>query len=273
MTMDNQKLSADNPPANEGEPLVSLEGAGIWYRLRSRRSAHLKTAFLQGGTRVGQDKFWALRDIDLECREGQILGVVGRNGAGKSTLCMLLAQILTPDEGRARIRGRVTPLLGLGNGFSQEMSGRDNVYLYGAFLGLNRAQVEAQLPEIIEFSELGKFIDEPIYTYSTGMRARLGFSVAATIEPEIMILDEVLGVGDRRFRVKSKKRIMELLETSKLIVIVSHSEKFLRDTCTHALWLEEGRVRAYGHAGEVLDAYSSESDLAGGDQSPRPVRG
>ncbi|MFT4539633.1 MAG: ABC-type polysaccharide/polyol phosphate transport system ATPase subunit [Planctomycetota bacterium] len=239
----------------EPPPLVELRDVGIWYRLRNRQTQSLKQVLLSGRVKSDSTQFWALRHIDLTCQEGQVVGVLGHNGAGKSTLCMIVARILEPDEGVANIRGKVTPLLSLGSGFHTEMTGRDNIFLNAAFLGISRELIEEKIHDIVEFSELGSFIEEPIYTYSSGMRARLGFSVAAMIEPEIMILDEVLGVGDRGFRQKSQVRIQEMMERSKLIMIVSHSSQFLRRTCTHCLWIDKGRVKAFGEAEEVLEMY------------------
>jgi ABC-type polysaccharide/polyol phosphate transport system ATPase subunit len=198
---------------------------------------------------------WALRHVNLTCHRGQTLGVVGHNGAGKSTLCLVLARILAVDEGKAVIRGHTTPLFGLGTGFNPELTGRANIYLYAAFLGIPRKAIAAKMDEIVEFSELGDFIDEPLFAYSTGMRARLGFSVAAILEPEILILDEVLAVGDRAFRAKSRARIIQMMHQSKLIIIVSHSTEFLRRTCSHCLWLDHGQSLQFGEAGPVLDAY------------------
>ena len=246
--------------AARSEPLVRLENIGIWYRLHRRQTKSLKQQLLSGRVRAESRVFWALRGIDLTCEEGQVIGIVGHNGAGKSTLCRTIARILTPDEGVATIRGKVTPLLSLGSGFHTEMTGRDNIYLNAAFLGLSRSMIEPKVQEIIDFSELGNFIEEPIYTYSTGMRARLGFSVAAMIEPEIMILDEVLGVGDRAFKKKSQARIGEMMKQSKLILIVSHASEFLWSVCTHCLWLDHGRVKDFGETGRVLAEYDASVD-------------
>ena len=250
----------DTPPAVGApdatrEPLVQLDGLGIRYRLATRRRVKWTEMLKTGAGLRGARDLWALRGVDLQCHEGQALGVIGHNGAGKSTLCLVLAQILSPDEGRAAIRGKVSTLLRLDACFNRELSGRDNLELYGAFLGLGRHDLAGRVDEIIEFSELGEFIEEPVGHYSSGMRARLAFSVAATLEPDILLLDEILGVGDRAFRAKSERRIREMMEASRLIVIVSHAIGFLRGVCTHCLWLDHGQVKAYGPADEVLDAY------------------
>jgi ABC-type polysaccharide/polyol phosphate transport system ATPase subunit len=245
--------SCDSSPA-----LVELRGVGVFFRLHARGRLSLRQILRQRRFWQPPPLLWALRGIDLELRAGQSLAIVGHNGAGKSTLCLLLAQILTPDEGSAAVRGQVATLFGLGRGFNPELSGRDNIRLYSAFLAIPRAELGERMAEIIAFSELEEFIDEPVAQYSTGMRARLAFSVATSLQPEILILDEVLAVGDRAFQRKSESRIRALISKSQLIAIVSHQTEFLRETCTHALWLDHGRVRAFGPAPEVLDKYDAE---------------
>jgi ABC-type polysaccharide/polyol phosphate transport system ATPase subunit len=237
-------------------PLVELRDVGVWYELQSKKNS-MKQSLLTGRLRAKPRVLWALRNINVICLRGQVIGVVGHNGAGKSTLCLVLARILAADEGTATIRGKTTPLFGLGTGFNNQISGRANIYLYAAFLGIPRREVDRKVADIIAFSELGDFIDEPIYTYSTGMRARLGFSVAAILEPEILILDEVFSVGDRQFRAKSRNRINQMMKRSKLIFIVSHSTGFLRKTCTHVLWLDHGQQKMFGKVDDVLDAYEN----------------
>jgi ABC-type polysaccharide/polyol phosphate transport system ATPase subunit len=237
--------------------VLEVEDLGIYFHLQSRRRTSIKSLLAGGRVSRAPRVLWALRHVTFTCHEGEVLGVVGANGAGKSTLCLALSQILTPDEGRIRMRGRVSTLLTLGAGFNRDLSGRDNILLNGAFLGISRREIEAKLDEIVEFSELGEFIDQPVRFYSSGMRARLGFSIAAALDPEILILDEVLSVGDRAFRAKSQKRIQELMAASRLIVVVSHATSFLRALCTRCVWLERGRVRGFGPASEVLDAFEA----------------
>jgi len=249
-------------PVGQGEPVVEVDGLGIYFHLQSRRRVSIKTLLMGGGSASPQRKLlWALRDVSFRAHEGEILGVIGPNGAGKSTLCLALSQILIPDEGSLVVRGKVSTLLSLGAGFNRDLSGRDNVLLNGAYLGMRRREIQGRLDEIVEFSELGDFIDQPVRFYSSGMKARLAFSIAACLEPEILILDEVLSVGDRAFQEKSRRRLHELMDQSRLIVIVSHSSEFIRSICTHALWLERGRVRGYGEAKEILDAYEAGTPL------------
>jgi ABC-type polysaccharide/polyol phosphate transport system ATPase subunit len=259
-------------PSAEGVadgPLIQARGLGIWYRLHKRARVSPREFILSGGGRRKAPLLWALRDVSFSCGEGQTIGVIGPNGAGKSTLCLVLARILTPDEGTVSIRGEVSPLLTLGAGFSRDLSGRDNIQLCGAFLGMPRKVMTEKIDQIIEFSELGDFIDEPVRHYSSGMRVRLGFSVAAALDPEILLLDEVLAVGDRSFRAKSQRRLQEMMAQSRLIVIVSHSTGFLRDICTHCLWLDRGRVVEFGEAAPVLNAYEQST---GGVGEPDPSK-
>lgn len=241
-----------------GDPVVELEGLGVYFRLQQRSRMSIRKALLGGGVRRAAPVIWALRDVDFTCREGEVVGVIGANGAGKSTLCLVLSRILEPDLGKVQVRGEVSTLLSLGAGFNRELSGRENILLNAAFLGIARREIARRMEAITEFADLGEFIDQPIRFYSNGMRSRLGFAIATALDPEILILDEVLSVGDRAFRAKSQARIEEMMARSRLIVIVSHATSFLRGVCTHCLWLERGRVRRYGPAGPVLDAYEGE---------------
>jgi ABC-type polysaccharide/polyol phosphate transport system ATPase subunit len=255
--------------APKGRRLIEVRDLGVWFRLHKKKRTSVKSALLSGHLAAKHELLWALRHVSFECHEGQVVGVIGPNGAGKSTLCLALARILTPDEGEVKIHGHVSSLLTLGAGFNRELSGRANIQLYAAFLGISRRMLDAKMEEIIAFSELGDFIDEPVRSYSTGMRARLGFSVVTTLDPEILVLDEVLSVGDRAFRAKSEKRMREMMNQSKLIVVVSHSSALLREICTHCLWLHRGQTRMWGEAGEVLDAYDTE--MGGTDADPADI--
>jgi ABC-type polysaccharide/polyol phosphate transport system ATPase subunit len=238
--------------------VVEVEDLGVFYRLQQRRRVGIKQLLSGRGMGRTAPVIWALRGVSFACHEGETLGVVGPNGAGKSTLCLALSRILEPDEGRVEVRGQVSTLLTLGAGFHRDLTGRENVMLNAAFLGIPRSTIESRMEAILDFAELGEFIDQPIRFYSSGMRARLAFSVAQSLDPEILLLDEVLSVGDRAFRQKSQRRIEELMAQSRLIVVVSHSTAFLREVCTHALWLHKGRLRAFGKAAEVLDAFEAE---------------
>ena len=197
------------------------------------------------GARPGaeQGHFWALRDVDFSIAPGEILGVIGKNGAGKSTLLEVIADIISPDEGAVQVSGRRPTLLTIGAGFERELTGRENIRLNAAYLGFSRKEIDQMVEPIEEFSELGHFLDQPLKTYSTGMTARLGFSIAVHTDPDILLLDEVLSVGDADFQAKSQQRLSEMMNRARAIVVVSHAAGFIEDICTKALWLEKGRVR------------------------------
>ena len=241
-------------------PVIELRDVGLWFRLQHRATRSLRELLTGREPQAAVKTKWALRGVNLTCREGESWGIVGHNGAGKSTLCLVLANILTPDEGVADVRGKVSALVTLGAGISPELTGRENVLLYASFLGIPRETIVANMDEIAEFSELCDALDDPVRTYSTGMRARLGFAVATSLEPEVLILDEVLAVGDRAFQQKSRARMEEMMSKSKCILTVSHSASFVRQVTTHCLWLDQGGVRMVGPTSEVLRAYELASE-------------
>lgn len=210
------------------------------------------------GDRDGRwsQKFWALRGISLTVRPGEVLGVVGRNGSGKTTLLKTLAGILGPDRGRLEVRGRVGCLMSFGVGFNPNLSGRENVFINGSMLGLSRQQLAERLDRIVEFSELGDFIDAPVRTYSAGMRGRLGFSIAIHIDPDILLLDEVLSVGDAAFREKAGSILDRFRAAHKTVVVASHSMKLVEEQCTRAIWLDAGEIRMDGDPAAVIEAYA-----------------
>ena len=200
-------------------------------------------------------KKWVLNDISFEGYAGEILGVIGSNGTGKTTLCRVLGGLLKPDKGSLTINGTVSALLSLGVGFNQELTGRENVYLNGTMMGLSLQQVEEYFDEIHKFSELGDFIDVPIKNYSTGMKIRLGFSIAAMIAPETLVLDETLSTGDLYFQEKSARKLQELMTRARMIIIVTHDMDFVRQKCTRAIWIDKGYVKMDGDPSVVADAY------------------
>jgi lipopolysaccharide transport system ATP-binding protein len=201
------------------------------------------------------EEFWALRDVSFGVRQGESLGLVGHNGAGKSTALKLITRILEPTSGSVRVHGRVAALLELGSGFHPDLSGRENVFLYGALLGFGRRAMQARLEEIVAFAEIGDFIDMEVKHYSSGMYTRLAFAVATSVDPDILITDEVLAVGDEAFQRKCMERIYEFRRLGKTIIFVSHALETVRTLCDQAVWLDHGIVRASGPAGEVIDAY------------------
>jgi len=234
--------------------MLRIQQLGIRFQVRKRKKAtSLRSIFNSQASRT--EDFWALRGLDLECGEGETIGILGRNGAGKTTLCSTIAGILTPDEGRVEVRGRVVPLLSLGVGLNPQLSGQENILLVGSLLGVSQKRLRRLTPEILSFAELEAFADNPVKTYSSGMQSRLAFSIATCVEPDVLLLDEVLSVGDAGFRDKSRQRMQELQERARLVMVVSHSTQLLREVCTRAVWLGEGKVVADGSVDEVLDAY------------------
>ncbi len=203
-----------------------------------------------------REKSWAIRDISFEVNTGETLGIIGRNGAGISTLLRVLADLLEPDEGQITRNVKTASLLTLNLGFMPHLSGRDNAIVSGMLMGLSRKEAIANLEDVISFSELGDAIDDPFRTYSSGMRARLGFGIALTSDPDIILVDEVLGVGDKEFRQKSTREMKEKMQSDKTVVLVSHSESLVREICDRVVWIENGAVIASGEVEDVLTEYN-----------------
>ena len=204
-----------------------------------------------------KDFFVALDNINLEVNEGEILGIIGPNGSGKSTLLRTISGIYRPDKGTVRSSGQITLMAGLGIGFNVNLSGRENVYLYGSILGNSNEVMNGLMESIIDFSGLNGFIDQPLRTYSAGMRARLGFSIASAVNPEILLIDEVLSVGDQEFRERSMNKILEMVEGSRTVVIVSHNFNIMKKICSRLVMIDKGKVTAIGEPEEVIEAYTN----------------
>ena len=202
-----------------------------------------------------KNRYTALKGIDLQVHQGEVLGVIGRNGSGKSTLLRIMAGIYRPDQGQVKVRGATSLLAGVNVGFNQNLTGRENVHLYGSILGHRKEKIDEILPDILEFSEIGEFMDQPLRTYSSGMKARLGIAIASAIEPEILLIDEVLGVGDPQFREKSKKRILDLVKSTGTVVMVSHSFGLMKEICDRVVLVDKGGIVCVGEATEVIAAY------------------
>ncbi len=241
------------PLVRTGKPSsIKVDDLGVRYDLRYTRKTTLRRSLGQALGRDGGEQFWALRHVSFRVVKGESLAVIGPNGAGKSTLLQVLAGIIRPSEGSVEVRGHVSGLLTLGAGFDRDLSGRDNILLGGAFLGLDDAVTRELLPSIIEYAELGDFIDAPLKIYSSGMRARLGFSIATSVNPDILLLDEVLATGDATFREKSKARVIELVRAAKAVVLVTHDMNWVTEYCNRAILIEKGQVVLEGEPAEVV---------------------
>lgn len=230
---------------------------GKRYLMRSRRrrkSGQGAGIHLPG--RHGPDEYmWALRHVDVLVERGEILGVIGRNGSGKTTLLRILAGVTAPTAGHAEVRGRIGALLGVGTGFHPQLTGRDNVLLSGAIMGLDKHEVEARFDEIVEFSGVGDYLDEPVKRYSNGMAARLAFSVATFLQADVMLVDEVLAVGDASFNAKAQEQMLRMLKDGRSVVYVAHGMQTIRKLCRHVLVLDKGRAVFYGDAEEATSFY------------------
>ena len=247
------------PAAAPSEEAIRLDGVSVRYRLPHEAVRNLKEYAIRRllRRRITYSEFWALRDVDLAVARGDSLGIVGHNGAGKSTLLKVICGVLRPRAGRVRVRGRVAPLLELGTGFDIELTGRENVFLNGLMLGYTRRDLAARLPRIVEFAGLGEFLDAPLRTYSTGMQARLAFSIATDVDPDILLVDEILGVGDQEFQQRSAARITGFKDRGGTILVVSHNPAALRLMCRRTAWIDHGEVRMVGPTDEVLAAYGA----------------
>lgn len=246
--------------------IVELRDVSLCYRLAKQKIPSLKEYaihFVRGS--LAYEELWALRDVSLSVGEGETVGIVGRNGAGKSTLLKVVSGVLKPTKGAMQRRGWVAPILELGTGFDEELTGYENIYLNALLLGRQKKEIDERLDKIVDFSGLEDFIRSPIRNYSSGMLARLGFSIATAWKPDLLILDEVLGVGDARFLKRCERRIEEFQEAGTTILIVSHDPESVRKNCRRALWLEQGQLVADGPTEPILERYRRFSE----DQGPR----
>ena len=237
-------------------PSVSLRGISKRYKIYPRAQDRLKEILTLGRVDYGHE-FWALKDIDFSVEPGNILGILGRNGAGKSTLLKIISGVLQPTDGEVEVNGRLSALLQLGAGFNGEFTGRENVLLNGLILGIDRQEMIERFDEISAFADLGEFMNQPVKTYSSGMRARLGFAVAVNVEPDILIVDETLSVGDAVFRQMGLQKMKDLMNSGTTILFVSHSLEMIRNFCTEALLLHQGEMVTSGGVGETLDRYQA----------------
>ena len=243
------------PPVDGPTYAIGASDLGVRYDLRFTKKTTIRSSVGQMLGRGEAQQFWALRHLDLRLDRGESLAVIGPNGAGKSTLLQVLAGIIRPSEGAVDVYGHVSGLLTLGAGFDKELTGRDNILLGGAFLGLDDAVTRELLPSIIEYAELGDFIDAPLRTYSSGMRARLGFAIATSVDPDILLLDEVLATGDANFREKSKARVIDIVSAAKAVVLVTHDMNWVTEYCNRAILIERGELIMEGEPADVVELH------------------
>src|SRR5438270_6833710 len=262
------------------EPIIQVEGLGKRYSLRHNRPERYTTlrdviadkakrlfrpngggSKLQtpGSERPSKEDFWALRNVSFEVRQGEVVGIIGRNGAGKSTLLKILSRITEPTEGKVTLRGRVASLLEVGTGFHPELTGRENIYLNGAILGMSRAEIRKKFDEIVAFAETEKFLDTPVKRYSSGMYVRLAFAVAAHLEPEILVVDEVLAVGDVAFQKKCLGKMQEVSRGGRTILFVSHQMAAVQNLCQRGILLKDGQIAKSGSIAEVISSYLADA--------------
>lgn len=236
--------------------MISLEKVAVQYRLPSERIGTLKEYMIRLlQRRVSMTNFLALKDVDLTVYRGEVFGIIGNNGAGKSTMLKVISKVMRPTKGRVAVYGKIAPLLELGAGFHPELTGRENVFLNGSLLGYSRKEMQQVFDEIVQFSELKTFIDAPIRTYSSGMYARLGFSVATAHIPEILIVDEILSVGDEAFQKKCNLRMLEFQKQGTTVLMVSHNLPKIEEMCDRVAWVDHGQIRMIGEPGQVVAAY------------------
>jgi len=240
--------------------MIKVSNVSMKYIITHDRIQSLKeftVAFLK--RKLVYEEFWALKGISFEVEKGEVMGIIGRNGAGKSTLLKIISGILKPTEGSVQLKGNIVPMLELGSGFDYDLTGRENIFLNGSILGYSERFLKGKFDEIVEFAELDKFIDVPIRNYSSGMLMRLAFSIATVVEPDILIVDEILAVGDEAFQSKSKARMLELMGGGTTVLFVSHNLDQIREICNRVIWLDEGKIKMTGETQQVCDAYRLQS--------------
>lgn len=239
---------------------VSVENVGKRFRMYKERNQTIKSAVMRGRTSVHED-FWALRDVSFDVPVGSTFGLIGSNGSGKSTLLKCLAKIYFPNEGKISHFGRLAAMLEVGSGFHHELSGRENVFLNGSILGMSKKEITRKFDEIVGFSGVEKFIDQPVKNYSSGMYVRLGFAIAINVDPDILVVDEVLAVGDAEFRAKCYDKFAEFKKAGKTVILVSHDMGSVKSMCDHAAWLRQGELVAVGKAAPTIKAYTDSLNL------------
>jgi lipopolysaccharide transport system ATP-binding protein len=260
--------------SNDLQTAVLLEDITVRYRIPHERITTVKEYTIRFLKReVGYVDCLALQGLNLEVRHGEVFGIIGKNGAGKSTLLKLIARVLQPTKGRVRVKGRVAPLLDISAGFHPELTGRENIFLNGTLLGLARKEISEKFTSIVDFAELWDFIEAPFRMYSSGMIARLGFAVATAVEPDILLIDEVLAVGDEAFRRKCAERMQYFRKQGTTILLVSHDMNTVKQLCQRAVWLNKGKIKLLGPANEVVESYEATERRISSDLKTDPVLG
>ena len=238
--------------------MIEVNNVSMCFNMSSDKVSGLKEYILKLiKGELFYKEFWAIKDVSFTIKKGEVFGIVGLNGAGKSTMLKIIAGVLKPTEGGVKIYGNVAPLIELGAGFDHDLTGRENIYLNGAILGHTKKFINEKFDEIVEFSELNNFLDIPLKNYSSGMVARLGFAIATLIKPDILIVDEILGVGDYKFQEKCQNKIQSMLSGGTTVIMVSHSQSQIEDMCSRVLWLEGGKMKMIGEVKEVMKGYSN----------------
>lgn len=239
--------------------MIKLDNVSMKFNLGIEKNFSFKEAFIRffqfNKKKKKPEDFWALKDISFEVEKGEVVGLIGSNGAGKSTMLKIVSGVMKPTKGEVITNGVISPMIELGAGFDNELTARENIYLNGAVLGYSKKFIDQKFEEIVEFSELREFLDVPIKNFSSGMTAKLAFSISTIVDPEILIVDEILSVGDIKFQEKSKQKMMDMIKGGTTVLYVSHSIEAIRDLCTKVIWIEHGKMVMMGNAKEVCDAY------------------
>lgn len=242
--------------------MIKIENVSMKFNLEIEKDFSMKQAFVNLFTKKKKKKknenFWALKDVSFNIGKGEVVGLIGSNGAGKSTLLKVVSGVMKPTKGKVKVKGVISPMIELGAGFDGNLTARENIYLNGAILGYSKEFLDDKFDEIVEFSELKDFLDVPVKNFSSGMTAKLAFSIATIVNPEILIVDEILSVGDIKFQEKSKRKMMEMIKGGTTVLYVSHSLESIKDLCTKVVWLEHGKVVKMGDTNKICDAYYKE---------------
>lgn len=237
--------------------MIRIKNVSMKFNMGIEKDFSIKQAFINllTGKKKKNEYFWALKNISFEVNKGDVVGLIGSNGAGKSTLLKVVSGVMKPTSGKVEVDGVISPMIELGAGFDQNLTARENIYLNGAILGYSKKFLDSKFDEIVEFSELNDFLDVPVKNFSSGMTAKLAFSIATIVDPEILIVDEILSVGDLRFQEKSKNKMMEMIKGGTTVLYVSHSLESIKEICNKVIWLDHGQVVKIGNTKEICDEY------------------